>query len=188
MWFKRKPKIEERFPPYRWSHDTAVQLPWTAGDAEEFRGAFQFARHWLAALEAGNYKEALEMTYPHETDQGILGIEWLRAMISNYGSLTQHRSGVMYHVTSPRDASGFHDKRKSLQPDPDDVEGRAACDPEFPIDVYFFDEPPEQDPLRIGYLNVGLPLNGAWSDVAATFDILRRGDSMVFRLIAVEVM
>src|SRR5688572_13674540 len=71
--------------------------------------------------------------------------ELLRTVISNYGSVEPMRDGSTYRVTPPGTAHGGPTPRHGVERHGDRVS------------VWF-----------------NLPLNGEWSDLTATFDVVRR--------------
>ena len=85
--------------------------------------------------------------------------ELLRTVITNYGSVEPNRDGTTYRVTSLGGARGGPEPRHEVDRDGDR------------ISVWF-----------------DLPLNGAWSDLTATFDVIRRDGGMSLVLDDVHVM
>ncbi|HEY1341314.1 MAG TPA: hypothetical protein VGF59_27580 [Bryobacteraceae bacterium] len=85
--------------------------------------------------------------------------ELLRTVIANYGSIEPMRDGSTYRVTPPGSARGG--------PPPRHAVARAGDR----ISVWF-----------------DLPLNGEWSDLTATFDVVRRHGGLVLVLDDVHVM
>lgn len=137
--------------------DTAVHLPPTAADAD----ILGVADRWAAALAAEDYGAAYGMT-AHEPD-----FAWTPALIGNvingYGSPEPHPGGP-FRVTDLETAKGGPAPRHEVQWfDPVAIAGR--------LGVVWFD----------------LPLNGAWSDLTATFAIWRPEDQIVLALNEIHV-
>jgi len=127
----------------------------------------EFARKWTEKLAGEDYKAAHEMLrYVAEHP----GRSWahtpndLRSWISNYGSDTPIDDEPSYVVTSISTAAGDRwDNYLDLKPANEHYSG------------------------YVGRLDWWLPLNGEWSDLQASFDLIKVGSCVAFVLVALRV-
>jgi hypothetical protein len=121
---------------------------------------------WVGLLVDERFDEALALlaTRPESPLETTWTPELLATVIRNYGFLDPHPSGATFRVTSIASANG---------------EG-----PRF--DATWYERPTRDD--RWGSARYDLPLNGEWSDVTASFDILDGPFGPVLALDDVHVM
>jgi hypothetical protein len=117
---------------------------------------------WVALLVEERFEEALGLLAPSRTQTWTP--ELLATVIRNYGFIEPHPSGATFRFTPIASATG---------------DG-----PRF--DATWFERPTRDD--RWGSARYDLPLNGEWSDVTATFDILDGPFGPVLALDDVHVM
>lgn len=146
---------------------------------------FALCEEWVSLLAASDYSLALallaERTPPRWTP------ELVESLISNYGSVTPHRSGRIFRASPLSEATG-QPALSRLAADPDDDTCDAVVHDRFPIAIYVFRTPPAQDPSRIGWVHLDYPLDGAWSDLSSIFTLRRDGESCKMLLDSIEVM
>ena len=108
-------------------------------------------REWVEALVRDDYDVAFEIT-AHDPYYDW-SPESMRSVIQNYGSIVPMADGSLYHVTSLADTTGEsiprHEVERMTQPRP----------------------VPNTEESVIGHVFFELPLNGEWSDLAATFEV-----------------
>jgi hypothetical protein len=124
-------------------------------------------RHWVSALAREDLDAAYVMTYhdPNETWTPQL----MKSAVTQYGNPEPPENWGSYHVTPWETAAA------------DDFQPRH--------EVTWFDERgavPSSSVL--GYFWFDLPLEGQWSDLTATFNILLLGDELVLKLDEIHVM
>lgn len=120
---------------------------------------FAVIERWVGLLVARKYADALGMFTVSEHWTPDL----LRNVLRNYGFIEPHPKGTTFSVTPI---------------------GTAAGDgPRF--SVTWFDKPTGSP---VGYARYDLPLNGEWSDVTASFDILETPEGLTLALDDVHVM
>ncbi len=130
-------------------------LPSSADD----EALLTLARDWIELLAEDRFDEALAMlSLPaDEEDRHGFTPDTLRQWIANYGSWDPWRDGSVWRVTSVASATVPAD-RPIFVPKADVV--RFAPDP------------------RSGVIELDIPLNGTWSDLAAQFDFGPAGDGI----------
>ncbi len=137
--------------------ETAVRLAPDAADADILR----IANRWAALLAEEDYGAAYGMT-AHEPD-----FAWTPALIgtviNGYGSPEPHPDGP-FRVTDLEAATGGPTPRHAVE---------------------WFD--PVANAGRLGSVWFDLPLNGAWSDLTATFAIWKPDDRIVLALNEIHV-
>jgi hypothetical protein len=112
---------------------------------------------WVETLALGNYELALRQVEPDSDEDWTP--ELLRAVIAGYGLPEPHPSGSTFRVTPPGSAIGGPPRRTVER-----------------IDV---------PPGALACIEHDLPLNGAWSDLTATFVL--RSQSVGAKLLLQEV-
>lgn len=110
-------------------------------------------REWVTLLAAERYQEAYDHLYPGS--QPGRSPQMIQTLIQNYGSLDPPPSGAVSHVTPLETAHGGPEPRH---------------------DVWRYDDPTS------GYVWFDMPVDGAWSDLTATFDFHPLGDALVLKL------
>jgi hypothetical protein len=135
-------------------------LPADASDDE----ILALAWDWSEALAEDRYTDAFELVAAREHWTP----ELMKTVISNYGSTEPMWDHSVWHVTPLATALPSHDGLVGDQ------------------DVQRYDR--ETPDGRIGFVWFDLPLNGAWSDLTATFDIHRQGDRLFLELDDIHVM
>lgn len=92
----------------------------------------------------------------------------MKRVILNYGPPDARGDGKTFKVT-PMD--------------------RAPARPEHAYqEVERLESPPPKDPALIGSVLFDLPLNGAWSDLTASFDLIRVKEGLALRLDDLHVL
>ena len=130
---------------------------------------YAFARRWTDRLVAEDYAGAFDMLHyvpAHPGKSWVNSPELLRAWIVNYGSDEPIPGSSECVVTSPEAARGKPPRG-------------------FP---YFSRDGDELYPGYRGSLDWPLPLNGEWSDLKASFDLIEQGGKLVPVLVALRVM
>jgi hypothetical protein len=122
---------------------------------------------WVGLLVEQRFDDAMAMLGPSGAwDPGLLG-----TVIRNYGSVEPREDGRTFSVTSPAATTQGGDAR---------------------FKVSWFDPPVtnrlDYAPDLLGHASYDLPLDGQWSDVTATFEILNLPDGAVLALDDVHVM
>ena len=128
---------------------------------------------WLRLLVEGRFGDALailgrrrSLLEPLETEPSWTP-ELLAKVIQNYGSVVPRKDGKTFVVTP--------------------TDGAAGNGPRF--EVTWFEQPIGVGwGACVGYAHYDMPLNGAWSDVTVTFDIVDTQDGLVLALDDVHVM
>ncbi|MBC7881931.1 MAG: hypothetical protein H7Y37_11430 [Anaerolineae bacterium] len=138
-----------------------IRLPESANDLEIL--AIVYA--WAEALSQEDYALVYEMTY-HPADDHI-DKNLIRQLIENYGSIEPMGDGSKFKVTALDSAVG-------------DLKPRH--------EVTRYDQSDEPNSLIIGDIWFDLPLNGAWSDLTALFDIVLLEGTLVLQLHDIHVM
>jgi hypothetical protein len=122
---------------------------------------------WVGLLADQRFEEALAMLAPSEQWTP----ELLGTVIRNYGSVEPREDGRTFSVTAPAVTTEGGDAR---------------------FEVTWLDPPLtnrlDYAPDLLGHARYDLPLDGAWSDVTATFDILALPDGVALALADVHVM
>lgn len=126
-----------------------------------------FALRWTELLAQENYSEAFEMlchvpNYPGRS--WVSSPEELRSWIENYGSDTPIPGEPLYKVTEIEQAGG---ERWGNYLDLKPANGLHAG--------------------KLGRLDWWLPLNGEWSDLLASFDLVAADQRVAFVLVALRV-
>jgi hypothetical protein len=114
---------------------------------------------WIDDLAAEDYQAAFERT-AHDPYQAW-SADLVRAVISGYGLPEAHPSGEVFVVSRRVDAPGQPAHR---------LVDRAAATPDEIAEAWY-----------------DLPLNGAWSDLTATFSVQRRAGHAVLVLQQIHV-
>ena len=104
-------------------------------------------RAWIRLLAQGEFERALERIPPQRAQRW--SPQLLKAVIAGYGLPEPHPSGTEYRVTSPDTAMGG--------PPTVTVEKTVVS------------------PGALAHVEHDLPLNGAWSDLTATFSLYPHG-------------
>jgi len=128
---------------------------------------YEFALRWTEQLAQENYGEAFEMlcyVQNHPGRSWVSSPEELRSWIENYGSDTPIPGEPLYKVTKIEQASG---ERWGNYLDLSPSVGRYAG--------------------YLGRLDWELPLNGEWSDLQASFDLIAVDQRVTFVLVALRV-
>jgi len=128
---------------------------------------YEFATRWTEQLVNANYDEAYAMLLHVENYPGrswLSSPEELRRRINHYGSPTPIPGEPVCEVTSIERAVGER-WENDLDLDP--------CT--------------ERYPGYVGRLDWWLPLNGEWSDLQASFDLVKSGMRVAFVLVALRV-
>jgi len=141
-----------------------VRLPLDCSDED----ILAFARRWTDRLAEEDYTGAFGMLHhaPAHPGQSWVGTPAeLRAWVVNGGSDVPIPGESACRVTPPGSAAG-----------------------EVPRGfLALHREAGERYPGCRGRLDWPLPLNGAWSDLKASFDLVERGGGLVFVLVALRV-
>uniref|UniRef100_UPI0035CAA33E hypothetical protein n=1 Tax=uncultured Hymenobacter sp. TaxID=170016 RepID=UPI0035CAA33E len=128
--------------------DMPVVLPIDVSDED----LLDAVRLWIHLLEAERYEEALEYTYQDPYYEWTP--ELIRDVIYGYGFPEYEGEPEIYKVTSMEEAVGTN--------------GNPYAEVEFHMPRKHRTE----DALIVGEIWFSLPLNGKWSDVTATFNVL----------------
>jgi len=127
----------------------------------------EFATMWTDKLATENYDEAYKMLHyvgMHPGRSWVSSSSELRAWISNYGSNSPIEEEPPYVVTEISTAGGDRwDNFLELTPDCERYEGYS------------------------GRLDWWLPLSGEWSDLQASFDLIKLDGRIAFVLVALRV-
>ncbi|MCU6497611.1 hypothetical protein LPN04_07395 [Rugamonas sp. A1-17] len=127
----------------------------------------EFAHKWTDKLVAQDYEVAHEMlryVAKHPGGSWVHSPNELRDWISNYGSDTPIDDEPTYAVTSISTAAGNRwDNNLELKSTNERYSG------------------------YVGRLDWWLPLNGEWSDLQASFDLVKVDDRVAFVLVALRV-
>ena len=116
-------------------------------------------RQWMSDLADERYAEALSRVPAEESQNWTASL--LQAVIAGYGLPEPHPKGTVYRVTAPPEA--------------------APDRPTFRVDR---DLTP---PHALAYIEQDLPLNGAWSDLTATFLLRECQQGTILQLEEVHV-
>jgi len=137
-----------------------LMFPLTATDEQ----LLQAVESWVGLLAKKNYNEAFEALYRQSPLDDGWSPALIRSLVENHGSPKPCRDGSIHNVTPIAETSGGrpHPYRKA----------------------YRFEE---EDGVE-GYIHFDLPLDGAWSDVTAVFDIWKSGDKLVLHLESMHVL
>jgi hypothetical protein len=129
--------------------------------------AVRAIERWVGLLVQGHFHEAMEMLAPSATWTPDV----LASVIRNYGSVEPRDDGRTFSVTAPALTTEGGDAR---------------------FEVTWLDPPLtnrlDYAPDLLAHARYDLPLDGAWSDVTATFDILDLPDGVALALADVYVM
>lgn len=140
-------------------------LPLTASDTD----LLYAVREWVGLLVDERYDEAFDALYHIEPFTGNeLTARDIRAIVTGDGRCDDE--GIPYRVTPPNRATGAVRPRHDVHR----VDGREVQD--------------IQDGDLVASIWFDLPPNGVWSDLTATFMVLRAGDGLVLRLENIDVM
>jgi hypothetical protein len=145
---------------------------------------FAFCEQWLTHLSGGRYREAHGMLLPHS--QRRWTPELIEQVISNYGTLPPDGRRGTFRVTAFDTAGGAPDVKR-LRVDPGDDTCSGEVHPRYPFAVYQFLHGPSRRG-SVGRVHLDYPLNGRWSDLSTTFDMIPCGDGLGLGLIGIEVM
>lgn len=122
---------------------------------------------WVGLLVEERFDEAMEMLGP----SGTWTPELLAAVVRNYGSIEPRDDGRTFCVTAPTATKEGGDAR---------------------FDVTWLDPPLtnrlDYAPDLLGHARYDLPLDGQWSDLTATFEIVELPEGAVLALDDVHVM
>lgn len=127
----------------------------------------EFASRWTGQLVHGNYDRAYDMLchvpdYPGRSC--VSSPDDLRRLIANYGLPDPIPGEPEYKVTEIELATG------------DRWENDLDLDPVT-----------ERYPGYVGRLDWWLPLNGEWSDLQASFDLINKDQRVTFVLVALRI-
>jgi hypothetical protein len=140
---------------------------YTTSEPADEAAVHEFALRWTEQLIDENYDEAYAMLCHVEHHPGkswVSSPDELKAWINYYGSSTPIPEEPIFRVTPIATAEG----------------GRWEND----LDL---DPPSERYPGYVGRLDWWLPLNGEWSDLQASFDVIKSGGHVAFVLVALRV-
>ena len=115
---------------------------------------------WVRLLAADDYAAAAAFLKPHSDPRYRLAPEELRAYIANYGAWEPDAAGRTMRVTSPDNAKG-------------DRPGR--------VQIWRAEQ-------MLPHVEFDLPLNRAWSDLTAVFDVEEEAGRWVLVLEQVHVL
>jgi hypothetical protein len=115
---------------------------------------------WIALLVAGRTGEALALLVPSERWTP----ELLDTVVRHYGFIEPRRDGKTFSVTPIASAVGG-----------------GSC-----FTVEWLSQPAPDG--RVGWAQFNLPLNGEWSDVTATFDLLETAGGLCLALDDLHVL
>lgn len=145
---------------------------------------FAWCERWLAHLSDGNYLAAHAMIVPDS--QWKWTPKLIEELIANYGTLDPDPLGHRYRVTPPETAIGkvYLD---SLRVDPNDpvLNMTGEVHPRFPFAVVWYRKPGGR---ALGEVHIDYPLDGKWSHLSSTFDVLPWGEGLALDLERIEVM
>lgn len=140
--------------------------------------AFDFCLNWIELLTKEDYSGAaetiLQSEFYHWTGEEI------RCAIETYGTM-QSTKGESYRVTPFQSASGQNPRSKYLS---NILE--SAVHPLYPIQVVWLPDYMVTSE-RAGSIHLDYALNGSWSDLSSSFEILRVGDRVAFALKRIDV-
>ena len=122
---------------------------------------------WVGLLADQRFEEALAMLARSEQWTP----ELLVSVIGNYGSVEPRDGGRTFSVTAPAVTTAGGDARFEVTWLDPPLTNRLDCAPDL-----------------LGHARYDLPLDGAWSDVTATFDVLDLPDGVALALADVHVM
>jgi hypothetical protein len=139
-------------------------LPLDSSDEE----IFAFARQWTNRLAAEDYAGAFGMlrhVAPYPGKSWVATPEAVRAWVVNYGSDEPIPGEPECRVTAP-DAAG-----------------------DMPVEFLSLirEDPGRRYPGCRGRLDWPLPLDGEWSDLVASFDLVEADGGLAFALVALRV-
>lgn len=143
----------------------AVQLPINATP----QIILEAVEQWIALLVKEDYQAAYEFTEQDEKNEWTH--ELIKAVICGYGLPEPHPNGKIYKITAINKAK-LVDRNKRYQ------------------DVNYFEQPldyTEKKAQIIGNVIYDLPLNGEWSDLSATFYILKKEEYITLELDEIHV-
>jgi hypothetical protein len=124
-------------------------------------------RQWVSALAREDFGAAYGMTY-HDSDETWTP-QLMRAAVTQYGNPEPPENWGSYHVT-PWETARVDD----FQPRHEVTWfGERGAVPSSPV---------------LGYVWFDLPLDGQWSDLTATFDIVMLDNELALRLDEMHVM
>ena len=147
---------------------------------------FAWCERWLACLSDGDYAAAYGMIYADSQWQWTPTI--IEELIANHGTLDPDPSGHRYRATPPGAATGLHPGQlTSLRVDPDDpaLNLTGEVHPRFPFSVVWYRDPQGRS---LGEVLIDYPLDGKWSHLSSTFDILPLEEGLALDLERIEVM
>ncbi|MGH6922709.1 MAG: hypothetical protein ACRED5_02970 [Propylenella sp.] len=140
-------------------HEAApVTLPVDARDEQ----ILDVVRLWCERLAAEEYDAAFRMTSQKSPK---MTPDLLKRLIEGYGWIETELGKPVYKVTSITEAPGLARH-----------------------EVVRYQETSSSTPNYMGYVWFDLPLNGRWSDLTVTFNILRRGANLFLELDTIHVM
>ena len=122
---------------------------------------------WIALLVEERFEEAVAMLGP----SGTWTSDLLATVIQNYGSVEPRDDWHAFSVTAPMATTKGGDSRFEV----------VWCNP--PV-THRLDYAPD----LLGHARYDLPLDGVWSDVTASFDVLELAEGAVLALDDVHVM
>lgn len=123
---------------------------------------------WVKLLEQEDYQNAYAYTEHDEYYQWTPDL--IKEVIYGYGLPELHPSGEIFKITDINQASTEHRKPSH--------------------EVNYYEEPlpyEEKEAEIIGQVWYDLPLNGEWSDLTATFQIVRREAHLTLELAEIHV-
>ncbi len=137
--------------------DGVLTFPQTASDAKLLDGV----KMWVDMLAEERFSEAYQLT-AHDSYHAWTP-DLIRSVVAGYGS--PHKPGE-------------HEYRISKVSDT-----RGGSSPRWVVDRWKDAEPRH----RVGFVSFDLPVDGEWSDLTATFEIVERHDQLVLVLQDIHV-
>lgn len=137
-----------------------IRLPRKASD-EQILAAITA---WVELLAQERYEDAFQMLR-HIPDEHW-SPELMKTVITNYGSTEPCADGAIFKITSPKDnpkGQVFHE-------------------------VEWWGDDPNRPAEYVGMALFTLPLNGEWSDLTASLDIVEEGGKLVLELGDIHVL
>jgi hypothetical protein len=145
---------------------------------------FAWCEQWLACLSANDYASAWKMIFPDSYWKWTPAL--IEELIANYGALNPDSSGHRFRVTPPGEATGeTYRQRFWIDPNDPEVDIIGDVHPRYPFAVWW-----HRNPLGrcLGQVHIDYPLDGEWSSLSSTFDILPLKEGLALDLERIEVM
>jgi hypothetical protein len=141
---------------------------------------FEFCETWLGHLSAGDFTSAHGMLAPDNVRK------WTPQLIEKLVTETCGSPSNKCAVTAPAEATG-NPSRSRLEVDPDDDDCTGEVHPQYPFAVYWFRDGVAANG-SVGWVYLGYPLDGEWSDLSSEFRIYQAEEGYVLQLQSIEVM